>query len=330
METMQKLTFTGERYLPWVREPRISYEHLHRYSYASHFARGKRVLDLASGEGYGASQLAKTAESVVGVDIDQGAVSHATETYQSPNLRFIEGSITDIPIQSERFDVITCFEAIEHVEDHEGLMREVTRLLEPDGVFIVSTPNKAQYSDNKNYHNHFHVKELYLEEFQALLKSNFSHSRIGGQRIYSGSRIWPLEQSTNRDISFVVVREMGRFIHQDFKDQNPEYYIAVASNAPLTDIPNSSLLDASDAVERDYLKQLEEKQRELLETQHQLQQAETNLQQTFKKTGAHEQHLLADIKILQKEVRSRQQELQQYNSSRIVRAALWLRNLFVR
>ena len=62
---------TGERYLPWLEEASIGYEHLHRYAYATQFVKNKRVLDLASGEGYGSYLLAKTAKSVTGIDIDE-------------------------------------------------------------------------------------------------------------------------------------------------------------------------------------------------------------------------------------------------------------------
>jgi 2-polyprenyl-3-methyl-5-hydroxy-6-metoxy-1,4-benzoquinol methylase len=74
------LEWTGERYLPWLEEAAIGYEHLHRYAYATQFVQNKRVLDLACGEGYGSCFLAKTAESVVGIDIDERAIKHARKS----------------------------------------------------------------------------------------------------------------------------------------------------------------------------------------------------------------------------------------------------------
>ena len=41
------LEWTGERYLPWLEDPYIGYEHLHRYAYATQFAGNKRVLDFS-------------------------------------------------------------------------------------------------------------------------------------------------------------------------------------------------------------------------------------------------------------------------------------------
>src|SRR5262249_42469354 len=114
------LEWTGERYVPWFEGAEIGYEHLHRYAFVTQFVRDKRVLDLASGEGYGSNLLAKTAKRVVGVDIDEPSVQHARNKYIRANLEFKTGSIMDVPIAGKAlFDVAVCFEALEHVDDHE-------------------------------------------------------------------------------------------------------------------------------------------------------------------------------------------------------------------
>src|SRR5213594_386797 len=95
------LEWTGERYVPWMEGAEIGYEHLHRYAFATQFVRNKRVLDLASGEGYGSHLLAKTAKQVVGIDIDEQAVRHAANNYIKPNLEYKAGSILEIPIKSD-------------------------------------------------------------------------------------------------------------------------------------------------------------------------------------------------------------------------------------
>ena len=161
---------TGERYLPWLEDASMNYEHLHRYAYAAEFVQNKRVLDLACGEGYGSYLLARRAAAVVGIDIDKQTVKHARNKYLKSNLDFKVGSITDIPIEGNNvFDVVVCFEAIEHVEEHENLLKEVKRLLTPAGLFIVSTPNKRTYSDETQFSNPFHLHELYFDEFKELL-----------------------------------------------------------------------------------------------------------------------------------------------------------------
>src|SRR5437870_11204793 len=108
------LEWTGERFLPWIKESTIAYEHLHRYAYAAALVKNKRVLDLASGEGYGSKMLAAAASSVIGVDLDENAVRHASQKYAGANLQFLTGSITQVPIHEDHsFGAVVCFEAIE-------------------------------------------------------------------------------------------------------------------------------------------------------------------------------------------------------------------------
>src|SRR5215471_657256 len=77
-ELFPALEWTGERYLPWVRNATMAYEHVHRYGFAARFAKGKRVLDLGSGEGYGSNIMAAHASYVLGVDIDPACIQHAS------------------------------------------------------------------------------------------------------------------------------------------------------------------------------------------------------------------------------------------------------------
>lgn len=70
------IEWTGERCVPWTGDLQVVYEHYHRYLLARPLVEGKRVLDLASGEGYGAALLAERATQVIGVEIDPASVEH--------------------------------------------------------------------------------------------------------------------------------------------------------------------------------------------------------------------------------------------------------------
>lgn len=144
---------------------------------------GKGVLDLACGEGYGSRILSETAANVLGVDGDRNSIVHAAKKYIKANLEFCVGSVCDVPVEGEAvFDVITCFEALEHVEQHDMVMAQVRRLLKPGGLFIASTPNKLVYTDELGLSNPFHVKELYLHELETLLKRYFQiHEYFGAK-----------------------------------------------------------------------------------------------------------------------------------------------------
>ncbi len=186
-----QLPFTGERYVPEVRG-QIYYEHVHRYALAFEMARDLDVLDIASGEGYGAAYLALAARSVVGVDIDPESVRHAAARYTAMNLSFRTGSCTRIPLPNESVDLVVSFETIEHIDEHEQFMREIVRVLRPDGRLLISSPNKLVYSDEAQYRNPYHARELYFDEFRDLLQNWFPYCRVYGQRIIASSAIHPL------------------------------------------------------------------------------------------------------------------------------------------
>jgi O-antigen biosynthesis protein len=243
------LDWTGERFLPWAKEAAVAYEHLHRYLWASNFVRDKRVLDLASGEGYGANILAAQASFVCGVDIDDPSVHHAAEKYRRPNLQFLQGDITRVPVEAQQsFDVIVCFEAIEHIEEHDRLMQEVVRLLKPEGLFIVSTPNKEVYrAAGTEEPNPFHVKELTFEEFDALLSARFSSVQYLGQRVHPGSTLWPIGMSDDASSQELAIARVDAEFRRIRGDQRiAEYFVAVASNGGAGALEGSVLMDHSD------------------------------------------------------------------------------------
>jgi len=249
------LEWTGERFLPYIGPSvcgsEIHYEHLHRYAFASQFTKGKKVLDLGSGEGFGTAILAKNAESVVGIDIDHNAVLHASNSYIKENISFIEGSIINMPIVGTKiFDVIVCFEAIEHIQEHALVFKEILRLLSDDGILIISTPNKKTYSDDTGYKNPYHLHELYYSEFIDLLKKYFSHIHLSGQRVFSGSSISPVSNREITSVSEYAIELKGNqfsFLEED--NDLPSYFIAIASNKEQdpTQLQKSYLVDKSNA-----------------------------------------------------------------------------------
>jgi SAM-dependent methyltransferase len=240
----------GERFLPWMADPVVNYEHLHRYRAVAELAAGRRVLDLASGEGYGSALLSTIASSVMGVERDHAAAVHAAVTYRSARLRFVEGSIVQVPVGGQRFDLVVCFEALEHVNEQEELCAEAARLLIPGGLFVVSTPNREVYSEASGYENPFHVKELDLGEFSALLRRHFTQVRLFGQHVYPVSAIFALGEPVSRAREYVIAREPGDAVFRfgDATRKVPRYFIAIASNGPVVPEPGlgSFLVDASE------------------------------------------------------------------------------------
>jgi len=261
--TIPKLEWTGERFLPWIRNATLAYEHLHRYAFAARFAKGKRVLDLGSGEGYGANILALTAAFVLGIDIDPEAIRHAADKYQKNNLRFEVGAFARVPVvEAGSFDLIVCFEAIEHVREHDELLIEVKRLLRPDGLFIVSTPNKTVYRKESEEENPYHVSELEPEEFQHLMLRYFRETRLLGQRIQPTSSIWAMESRGSGAIEeWTVERGPEEFEFIRNEKRVPLYIVALASDSAAALPPAGSILiDSSNEL----FKENEQMIRELL------------------------------------------------------------------
>jgi len=187
------LEFTGERFTPeCVRE--IWYEHVHRYVFARELVGGLKVLDAACGEGYGTALLATAASSATGVDLSEAAVEHARARYPSDRTRFLVSDCLELPFDDDEFDCVVSFETLEHLDDHQGLMKEFRRVLKPSGFLLLSSPDKAVYSDQQQNRNEFHVRELYRDEFESLLQAHFPAYRLWGQKLLFQSAIWSLDE----------------------------------------------------------------------------------------------------------------------------------------
>ena len=186
------LEFTGERFVPGIAGE-IAHEHWHRYAFARRWIEGKRVLDVACGEGYGSTLLSQAAAQVVGVDIAEDAIAHARAAYAAhPSLRFEHGSATALPLADASVDVVVSFETIEHLAgpDQPRMLAEIARVLTADGILVLSAPNPVEYSQARNYRNPFHLHEPARDELEALLAPLFPVRHWYGQRRYFGSAIW--------------------------------------------------------------------------------------------------------------------------------------------
>lgn len=243
---MAALEWTGERYVPAGPDTATHYDHLHRYAFASGFVRGKKILDLGYGEGYGSFLLAQTAGSVLGIETDETSVNHARRKYIKDNLQFKVGDARNVPLDGEKiFDIVVCFELLEHIEEHAELLREVKRLLKDDGLLIISTPNKLLYSDERNFHNPFHLKELYFTEFADLLKKYFKNVSFLGQKIFPVSNIWTLDRHYEHWEEFCIKRIKDEFQYVNSEAKNPFYFIALASDYEIEPSFSSYLVDTS-------------------------------------------------------------------------------------
>lgn len=180
-----------ERVVPGETGGRLYMEHLGRYEFASQFVRGRRVLDVACGAGYGAPVICGSgALSYLGVDISPEAVGVAESRYRiSEKVSFSLGDACRLEgIGPAAFDVAVSFETIEHVQQPEHFLARIVDVLVPGGRFIISTPNRTAYDPcagpGAAPANPFHVQEWTVEEFVRLLKRFFRVEETLGQGPY--------------------------------------------------------------------------------------------------------------------------------------------------
>ncbi|MFH1745309.1 MAG: class I SAM-dependent methyltransferase [bacterium] len=162
-------------------------EHLSRYEFASRYSENKIICSMACGEGFGEYLLVDKgkAKKVIGVDNNREAINRAREKYKLENIEFKCEDILNNSFGSDYFDLVISFETIEHIEDDNGFLKEINRILKPGGTLILSTPNKASsYRDlfAKKPYNPFHVREYKRRQLNKLLTKYFSDLKYFGQK----------------------------------------------------------------------------------------------------------------------------------------------------
>jgi hypothetical protein len=176
------LELTGERTLPDVPEENYWFRrHLVVYEWIAARVEARRVIDMASGEGYGADVLARTAASVVGVDANPEAHEHARLRYRRPNLRFARDLVETF---AEPADAVVFLQTIEHLQDPGAALDHFASLVASSspGQVFVSTPNVLTLAPAgaERSGNPWHVHEYRIEEFDQLCRSHFREVRMFG------------------------------------------------------------------------------------------------------------------------------------------------------
>jgi 2-polyprenyl-3-methyl-5-hydroxy-6-metoxy-1,4-benzoquinol methylase len=193
--------FTGERVVPDQVNDDLWSEHFARYAFARRYASGKRVLDAGSGTGYGTAELAQSAARVIGMDLAATAAEFAAQAFALRNTHYLLGSCEHLPFRASAFDLVVAFEVIEHLHDYRSLVSEAARVLTPEGIFIVSTPNKLYYAQSRAQTgpNPYHVHEFEASEFHAELAAAFPHvclmaqNRVEAFAFHPIKTFWPAE-----------------------------------------------------------------------------------------------------------------------------------------
>lgn len=244
--------WTGERLETFITNETML-EHLHRYAITFNFIKEKKILDIACGEGYGCFLMSKTASHVTGIDINDETINKAKEKYNTNNIEFRQGDILQIPFADQSFDIITCFETLEHVEEHDIVLSELKRVLKRSGLLFISTPEKSNYRDKRRYNNPFHKKELYIHEFKELLNQQFKFASFHSQSALIGSVI---SSENKQPVEEIFVGDFNNI--QTEKSLPVMYWVGLASNTILP-VLNTSIFQISKS-----LSELQEEETALL------------------------------------------------------------------
>ncbi|HIH96832.1 MAG TPA: glycosyltransferase [Thermoplasmata archaeon] len=142
---------------------------LKRYAFANTYVKGKTVLDVPCGVGWGTSLL--NAKSLIGIDISQEAIDYGKKHY--PGIEFLTGDMANIPLSDKSIDVIVCLEGFEHVRKDVGLkfLKEAVRVLGNDGLLVMTCP--VILPEGKHSGNPYHLHEPAIHDFERVLKNKF-------------------------------------------------------------------------------------------------------------------------------------------------------------
>ena len=96
-----------------------------------------KALDIGSGTGLNSVVLREFAHTVSGLDPSDEAVR--LSQLRAPDFQVRQSSFPEVEI-TERFSLITMFDVLEHISDHQQAIKKVEQLLEPGGIAVLTVP----------------------------------------------------------------------------------------------------------------------------------------------------------------------------------------------
>lgn len=281
------------------------------YRFAGRYVEGKTVLDIATdGSGYGSHLLAETAERVESLLGSAEARELASTMYPALNVSYQEVQLPKLPYENEHFDVAIAYEVVEELEHPEDLVVEVKRVLKPGGTFLISTPDKHTYSNERNHKDPSHKREMYVPEFRGMLERHFEHVRIYRQGAVAGGFIFE-----DGEQSSTVLLESVAFssTNPSFGTEPPKtrFVMAVCGDSEFTEQENQQpylLLDREQRIFDEYDDGREDVELLRGEIEH-LQETEV---QAFRDTLG---YLRSDLKYLEAQLKRSQAQIKAQEQS---------------
>ena len=127
-----------------------------------HFPAPGRVLDVGCAAGYFLGVMQEEGWNVLGLEPSDAIRLHAEELLGTANVR--SGLLGQVELEEASFDLITMWDVIEHIPDPVGAVREVRRLLKPNGKLLIETQNvnsRAARVLGRRWQHYKHAEHIY-------------------------------------------------------------------------------------------------------------------------------------------------------------------------
>jgi demethylmenaquinone methyltransferase/2-methoxy-6-polyprenyl-1,4-benzoquinol methylase len=163
----------------------------------------KTILDIATGTGDLAIQLAKTkAKKIIGADISEGMMEVGRKKISKLKLdhliELIYGDSEDLPFEDNYFDAITVAFGIRNFEDLNKGLSEILRVLKPTGIFVIletSVPTKSPYKQGY---------QIYTKRILPLIGRLFSKDKVAYSYLSESASVFPYGETLNN-----ILKEIG-------------------------------------------------------------------------------------------------------------------------
>ena len=186
--------------LPGEMIPREQLDRMvERYSWASHYASGKDVLECSCGAGQGAKLLNSVSKSYIAGDFDMDLVE--LSKFHNPAINFHQFDALKIPFNDETFDVILVCEAIYYFPDIELFLKEVNRVLKKNGKILIVTANPHLFDFNPGKYTYKYPGVLDMKNYFDATNFNYI-SAEGGTDVSQVN----LRQKILRPIKFIAAK----------------------------------------------------------------------------------------------------------------------------
>lgn len=157
----------------------------------------ENLLDVGCGTGYFMSKISSVVKNVEGVD------PHTYQTQKFGNI--FKGEAENLPFDEESFDVVTCLDVLEHVQNPQLVIKSIYKVLKPGGLAVITVPaNQWMYGPHDRENGH--VKRYSLKELREIIPTNFDVIKAS----YFNTLLFPIEA-----VIRVIERIMGKRITKE-------------------------------------------------------------------------------------------------------------------